>query len=321
MAVGNYTTFIIYNELGEAVGFSIDDGTDIKVYYYMKDITGQIDAVVDVETNTIIYSCTYDAWGYILDEYCTDALVAYGNPLRYKGYNYDVNSDLYYLQSRYYDAAMGRFLNADDPTLTDTDSMTALSTNMYAYCENDSVNAIDPTGYLSKIDAAIYLVTFIVYFVAPILLKDKAGKYTFETSKIVIDKTGLCLAKIKYYKSKWNKKTFQVVLGGKKDWANRTNINNNLNMTAINYHANNINSIMSKSGTGKFTKSDAIQANIYSFYIACYLINAGIKTAKVKYQYDLLWGKYTGRFAYSKANVILSCIFKGGSLNGWYYFC
>ena len=128
-------TFIIYNELGEAVGFSIDDGTDIKVYYYMKDVTGQIDSVVDIETNTIIYSCTYDAWGSILDEYCTDALVAYGNPLRYKDYNYD--------------SYMGRFLNADDPAITDTGTNTGLSTNMYLYCENDPINNIDILGTAS----------------------------------------------------------------------------------------------------------------------------------------------------------------------------
>lgn len=115
----------------------------------MKDVTGQIDSVVDIETNTIIYSCTYDAWGSILDEYCTDALVAYGNPLRYKDYNYDIESGLYYLQSRYYDSAMGRFINADDPAITDTNSATSLSTNMYIYCENKPVDNIDSMGYFT----------------------------------------------------------------------------------------------------------------------------------------------------------------------------
>lgn len=73
-----------------------------------------------------------------------------------------------------------------------------------------------------------------MYFVAPILLKEKSNKYTFEASKVACDSTGLCLAKIKYYKSKLNKKTFQVVFGNKNDWGNKTNINNNLNMTIIN---------------------------------------------------------------------------------------
>lgn len=115
----------------------------------MKDVTGQIDAVIDVETNTIVYSCTYDAWGSILDEYCTDALVAYGNPLRYKDYNYDIDSALYYLQSRYYDSYMGRFLNADDPLLTDTALGDTLSTNMYTYCVNNPISNADPTGYIN----------------------------------------------------------------------------------------------------------------------------------------------------------------------------
>ena len=148
LAVGNYTTFIIYNELGEAIGFSIDDGTNIKIYYYMKDATGQIDAVIDTESNSIVYSCTYDAWGNIIDEYCTDALIAYGNPLRYRDYNYDIDSKLYYLQSRYYDPEIGRFINADDPMYTNTYTGATNSTNMYIYCENDPTNHCDYDGYL-----------------------------------------------------------------------------------------------------------------------------------------------------------------------------
>lgn len=49
-------------------------------------------------------------------------------------------------------------------------------------------------------------------------------------------------------------------------------------------------------------------------------MDAGIKTAKIKQQYTIRWGKNIGRYAHSKTNVILFCLFKGGSLNGWYDF-
>ena len=39
-----------------------------------------------------------------------------GNPLRYRGYIYDTETGFYYLQSRYYDPANHRFINADVST-------------------------------------------------------------------------------------------------------------------------------------------------------------------------------------------------------------
>ena len=59
-------------------------------------------------------------------------------------YYYDGETGFYYLQSRCYDPAIGRFINADSFTTTDTDGF--LSCNMFAYCENDPVNRSDPSG-------------------------------------------------------------------------------------------------------------------------------------------------------------------------------
>lgn len=69
------------------------------------------------------------------------------NPLRYRGYIYDTETGLYYLQSRYYDPVTGRFLNADDVMFLGATG-TVLSTNIFAYCENDAVNMVDPGGHL-----------------------------------------------------------------------------------------------------------------------------------------------------------------------------
>ena len=54
---------------------------------------------------------------------------------------------MYYLQSRYYDPDTGRFINADDVAFLGATG-TALSCNLFAYCENNPVNCSDPSGYV-----------------------------------------------------------------------------------------------------------------------------------------------------------------------------
>lgn len=80
-------------------------------------------------------------WGKIISSSGTLADI---NPLRYRGYYYDTETGFFYLQSRYYDPEIGRFINADSYASTDATGL--LSTNMFAYCENDPVNKSDPTG-------------------------------------------------------------------------------------------------------------------------------------------------------------------------------
>ena len=90
----------------------------------------------------------YDAWGKVTSVTGTDAeTVGKYNSLRYRGYYYDTETGMYYLQSRYYDPGYKRFINADDPTLiTDLTQASALGGNLFAYCENNAVNDSDPTG-------------------------------------------------------------------------------------------------------------------------------------------------------------------------------
>ena len=71
---------------------------------------------------SIIGTYTYDAWGYIYAMHGTSSMPVYDdsdeivaiNPIRYRGYYYDKETGLYYLQSRYYDSETGRFINADN---------------------------------------------------------------------------------------------------------------------------------------------------------------------------------------------------------------
>ncbi len=66
------------------------------------------------------------------------------NPLRYRGYVYDEETGLYYLQSRYYNPQLGRFINADDPGYLGSNGI--LSYNLYGYCGNNPIMGYDPTG-------------------------------------------------------------------------------------------------------------------------------------------------------------------------------
>ncbi len=67
------------------------------------------------------------------------------NPLRYRGYYYDNETGYYYLQSRYYDPELCRFISADSFDYIDAD--TPMSVNAYAYCENNPINFSDSTGH------------------------------------------------------------------------------------------------------------------------------------------------------------------------------
>ena len=136
---GNDTLFFYYDNSGEVMSVSCN-GT---MYYYIKDLQGDITEIVDKDGKAVA-EYAYDAWGNMLTEYNGTLTVGKLNPFRYRGYVYDEETGLYYLQSRYYDPLTGRFLNAD--IYADTQSGTPLSTNMFAYCENNAINNVDFTG-------------------------------------------------------------------------------------------------------------------------------------------------------------------------------
>ncbi len=100
-------------------------------------------AIVSMNGNPVV-NYTYDAWGNILSITGIRAdNLGILNPLRYRGYVYDQETELYYLQSRYYDPAIGRFLNADIFVST---GQGILGNNMFAYCLNNPLVYLDTTG-------------------------------------------------------------------------------------------------------------------------------------------------------------------------------
>ena len=68
------------------------------------------------------------------------------NPLRYRGYYYDQETGLYYLQTRYYDPKVRRFLNADDASVLTKDPEQLTEKNLYAYCDDNPVMYRDDAG-------------------------------------------------------------------------------------------------------------------------------------------------------------------------------
>lgn len=120
------------------------------MYYYIKNLQGDIVRIVD-SSGTMVVNYSYNVWGKLLSvtngsgAAITDTThIAYLNPLRYRGYVYDDETGLYYLQSRYYDPTICRFINAD--IYCDTLSGSPLSTNMFAYCENCPLLRYDKSG-------------------------------------------------------------------------------------------------------------------------------------------------------------------------------
>lgn len=136
---GNNTLLFYYDSNDEVTSFKYNG----EIYYYIKNLQGDIVKIID-RSGAEAASYKYDSWGKITAE-SGSSVIRELNPFRYRGYVYDTETGLYYLQSRYYDPITGRFINAD--IYCDTGSGNPLSTNMFAYCENNSITYVDHTGY------------------------------------------------------------------------------------------------------------------------------------------------------------------------------
>ena len=130
----------LYDDAGSLLGLKWN-GT---AYWYVKNLQGDIIGILDSD-GTKVVNYVYDAWGQVSLGGTPWNWVALGelNPFRYRGYYYDTESGLYYLNSRYYDPEIGRFLNADGLIY----AKEALPTNLYKYCDNNPINSIDLEGY------------------------------------------------------------------------------------------------------------------------------------------------------------------------------
>ena len=154
---GTHLLIYLYDAEGSPIGMQYRNTSYAKDYFqtfwFEKNLQGDIVAVYNANGVKLI-SYTYDAWGNFATTYyngCNPTSVASYNPFRYRGYYYDSELGMYYLQSRYYDPEVGRFINADAYIST---GQGLLGNNMFAYCNNNPVCMADYNG-----EDAIYVVT------------------------------------------------------------------------------------------------------------------------------------------------------------------
>ena len=116
-------------------------------YYFLKNLQGDVIAILDKDAKTVA-EYSYDAWGVSEIKFDSSACqIATINPFRYRSYYFDKEIGLYYLQSRYYDAGVGRFINADATPQMSFVASDAITSNMYSYCSNSPSNMCDESGF------------------------------------------------------------------------------------------------------------------------------------------------------------------------------
>lgn len=142
----NNIIWYLRNNVDNIIGFVYNNNT----YYYLKN--GQDDIIAITDSNgQIVAKYKYDSWGNIIsitngsneDVSNIPTHIANINPFRYKGYYYDIETELYYLNSRYYNPKWCRFISPDSIISPET-----MNYNLYSYCENDPINNCDSTGNL-----------------------------------------------------------------------------------------------------------------------------------------------------------------------------
>ena len=140
------TIYYVYDANGAVIGMEYN-GTK---YWYDKNLQGDVVGIRNA-SGTLVAQYVYDAWGnhrQITDGSGNDvsdnpAHIANINPFRYRGYYYDTETGWYYLNTRYYDPNVGRFLSPD--TILGANGG-LLGYNLYAYCNNNPVMFSDPNG-------------------------------------------------------------------------------------------------------------------------------------------------------------------------------
>ncbi|MBI9010164.1 MAG: RHS repeat-associated core domain-containing protein [Tenericutes bacterium] len=138
--IPGHTLYYTYDINGILISVNIDGDEYFYKFNLLNDVIGLYD-----ESGDLVVTYFYDSWGNLLDMVDNSGTNAGSlNPYRYRSYRYDWETNLYYLNSRYYNPETGRFISADG-LIGDVGDI--LSHNMYAYTENNPISYVDPSGY------------------------------------------------------------------------------------------------------------------------------------------------------------------------------
>lgn len=143
---GTNTLYFQYDTNGIPLGL-IWNGTQ---YFYLTNQMGDVISITDAQgVEIVLYE--YDEWGKTYEAYSADFDPSHEqlvdlNPIRYRGYYLDNETGYYYLQSRYYDPSICRFINADLPMYIQIAKGITSGVNSYAYCFNAPIVFKDPAG-------------------------------------------------------------------------------------------------------------------------------------------------------------------------------
>jgi RHS repeat-associated protein len=173
---GTNTLHYTYSTTGQLVSININ-GTE---YGYLFNAQGDVVGLID-GTGTQVVAYTYDAYGNILSTTGTlKDTVGKLNPYRYRSYRFDSETNLYYLQARYYNPDWGRFVSSD--TVVGQEGLLN-SHNMFIYCMNNPVMLTDPSGnFAIRSDVLAHLINIAILLVPELSVISKGVK---STSKIV----------------------------------------------------------------------------------------------------------------------------------------
>lgn len=151
---GDVTTYFSYDSAGNLIGMSAGR----ERYFYTRNAQNDITGLID-ENGTSVVQYQYDSWGKLLG--ITGSLastIGKRNPFRYRGYYYDDETGMYYLQSRYYDPEIKRFICGDDTKVLQ-EKTNLYNKNLYVYCDNNPIIKKDATGEVGFWSVAIGAVT------------------------------------------------------------------------------------------------------------------------------------------------------------------
>ena len=156
---GSTTLDFYYDESGQAYGFK-HNSTE---YWYVRNGQGDVIGIIN-SAGTQVVSYRYDAWGNPISVTGTLATtIGADNPLRYRGYYFDVETGFYYCNSRYYDPGTGRWINADGLV----DNRGLITQNLFAYCANNPVTHVDTSG---QFFVPLLIIAFVALCVAAVTL-------------------------------------------------------------------------------------------------------------------------------------------------------